>query len=61
MCGVDDEQLVFTGGDQTPPEYILTPPFSFNPNGLAEACTAPCLCGAGGYGDNFNTGSYRYM
>ena len=61
VCNVDDEQLVFAGGDQPLPEYVLTQPFSFSSNSLVQACTAPCLCGPGGYSDNFDSGSYRYI
>ena len=60
VCNIEDERLLFTGSDQSPPEYVVTQPFSFSPNGLSEACSAPCLCGPGGYSDNFDTGSYRY-
>ena len=61
MCGVDDDGLVFTGSSGSPSEYVLTRPFSFGANSQSEVCTAPCLCGPGGYSDDFDTGSYRYM
>ena len=60
VCGIEDERLTFTGSNRSPSEYLLTQPFSFGSNSQSEVCTAPCLCGAGGYTDDFDSGSYRY-
>ena len=59
VCGVDDERLVFTGSSGSPSEYVLTPPFWFGSNSQSELCSAPCLCGPGGYSDDFDSASYR--
>jgi len=58
VCGVDDEGLVSIGSSG-PSEYVLTPPFSFGSNSQSEVCSAPCLCGPGGYSDDFDSASYR--
>ena len=61
VCGIDEEGLVFTGSSGSPSEYVLTPPFSFGSNSQSEVCSAPCLCGPGGYSDDFDSASYRYV
>ena len=60
MCGVDDNGLVFAGSSGSPSEYVLTQPFSFGANSQSVVCTT-CLCGPGGYRDDFDSGSYRYV
>ncbi|XP_065903815.1 reelin-like [Dysidea avara] len=61
VCGIDEEGLVFTGSSGSPSEYVLTPPFSFGSNSQSEVCSAPCLCGPGGYSDDFDSASYSYL
>jgi len=60
MCNVSEKRLVFTGSSGSPLEYVLTPPFSFESNNQSKVCSAPCLCGSGGYSDDFDSASYRY-
>ncbi|XP_065903817.1 reelin-like [Dysidea avara] len=59
VCSINDKQLLFTGSSGSPSEYVLTPPFSFGSNSQSEVCSAPCLCGPGGYSDDFDSASYR--
>ena len=57
MHNISEKGFSFAGSSRLPLEYVLTQPFSF---GQSEVCTAPCLCGPGGYSDDFDSASNRY-
>ena len=60
MHNISEKGFSFAGSSRLPLGYVLTQPFSFGANSQSEVCTAPCLCGPGGYSDDFDSASYRY-